>query len=306
MSSPTETLKGPDFFIVGAPKCGTTAMTADLGQHPEIGMCPRKETHHFATDLYERLAVKRGQRPPDRRRFLDLFAELQDYPRRGEASVWHLYSAAAASEIKSFHAEASVLVMLRNPVEMLPSLHSQFVYVGLEPVEDFEAALALDAERERSGTPVGFPPSSYRSAIRYSEQLRRYIDVFGRDRVHVIRYEDFRADTRATYRHACEFLGVDPGFEPEIEVINPNKQVRSRLLRRVVRRPPESLRPILHRVTTEAMRRRVGNEMNRLNTKFTRRAPTPDAVSLGIRPDVERQVHELDELLDLDVSSWLD
>jgi aspartyl/asparaginyl-tRNA synthetase len=197
-------------------------------------------------------------------------------------------------------------VMLRNPVEMLPSLHSQFVYVGLEPVEDFEAALALDAERERSGTPVGFPPSSYRSAIRYSEQLRRYIDVFGRDRVHVIRYEDFRADTRATYRHACEFLGVDPGFEPEIEVINPNKQVRSRLLRRVVRRPPESLRPILHRVTTEAMRRRVGNEMNRLNTKFTRRAPTPDAVSLGIRPDVERQVHELDELLDLDVSSWLD
>ena len=48
-------LLGPDFFIVGAPKCGTTAMAAYLGQHPEIGMCPRKESHVFATDLKERM-----------------------------------------------------------------------------------------------------------------------------------------------------------------------------------------------------------------------------------------------------------
>ena len=78
-------LEGPDFFIVGAPKCGTTAMSDYLGQHPEIGMCPRKETHVFATDLYDRLRVKSGQHPPDREQFLQFFAGLRGlpHPRRG-------------------------------------------------------------------------------------------------------------------------------------------------------------------------------------------------------------------------------
>jgi hypothetical protein len=300
-----ETLSGPDFFIVGAPKCGTTAMTDYLGQHPEIGMCPRKETHVFATDLYDRLAAKRGQRPPDHEEFLRLFADLQNQRTRGEASVWHLYSAVAANEIKSFEPEAKIVVMLRNPFDMLPSLHSQLVYVGLEPIDDFATALALDDERERSGTPVGFPPRSYRSAVRYAEQIQRYLEAFGPDRIHVIRYDEFRDDTLGTFRGTCEFLGVDSTFEPTIEVINPNKRVRSRLMRRLVRRPPEGLRSILHRVTSKDLRRRAGAEMNRLNTRFDRRPPVPDEVRNRLRPEVERQVVELDDRIGLDVSVWL-
>ena len=98
---------------------------------------------------------------------------------------------------------------------MLPSLHSQFVFVGIEPEEDFGSALALDAERERSGPPAGFPPRSYRSAVRYGEQLRRYLDVFGRERIHVIVYDEFRDDTRGAYREACRFLEVDPELRAE-------------------------------------------------------------------------------------------
>ena len=298
-------VKGPDFFIVGAPKCGTTAMTDYLAQHPEIGMCPRKETHFFAGDLYERLAVKRGQRPPDQAHFLALFDHLQDRRTRGEASVWHLYSSVAPHEIKAFEPSAKVIVMLRNPAEMVPSLHSEFVYVGLEPVEDLEAALALDDDRERNGAPPGFPPSSYRSAIRYDEQLRRYLEVFGMERIHVILYDDFRDDTLGTYREVCKFLEVDPGFEPEIQVVNPNKRVRSRLLRRFVRRPPEVARPLLHLLTTEEQRRRIGAALNGLNTRFTSRGAVPGQVREELRPEVERQVVALGEL-GIDVAAWLD
>lgn len=298
-------IKGPDFFIVGAPKCGTTAMSDYLGQHPEIGMCPRKETHVFATDLYDRLRVKSGQHPPDREQFLQFFAGLGDCRTRGEASVWHLYSSAAAAEIASFEPTAKIVVMLRDPLQMLWSLHSEFVYVGLEPVEDFETALSLDSERERSGTPVGFPPTSYRSAIRYAEQIRRYLDVFGPGRLHVVLYDSFRDDTLGAYRQTCEFLGVDPGFEPQTEVINPNKRPRNALFRRLVRRPPEAVRGVLHRVTTENMRWRVGNQLNRLNTRFTQREPLPATVRAELSPEVEKQVTELDELLGLDVGGWL-
>ena len=68
--------------------------------------------------------------------------------------------------------------------------------------------------------------------------MRRYLDVFGRERVHVIVYDDFRDDTLAVYMGVCEFLGVDPEFEPQIEVVDSNKEVRSRILRTAVKRPP--------------------------------------------------------------------
>jgi hypothetical protein len=298
-------LKGPGFFIVGAPKCGTTAMADYLGQHPEIGMCPRKETHVFASDLSERMAMRRGQVPMDRERFLELFAGLQEDRLRGEASVWHLYSTVAAAEIAAFEPEAKVIVMLRSPVEMLPSLHSQFVFVGIEPVEDFEEAYRLDPERERSGAPPGFPPRSYRSAVRYGEQLRRYLDVFGRERLHVIVYDDFRDDTPGAYRETCRFLGVDPGFEPSIEVVNPNTRVRSRAMRRVIRRPPEWLRPALHRITSERARRGVARKMIRLNTSVSQRAPLSAEIQAELAEEAAREARELDELLGLDVGGWV-
>lgn len=298
-------MRGPDFFIVGAPKCGTTAMADYLGQHPEIGMCARKETHFFAHDLRERFAVKRGQRAPTREAYLDLFATVQGRPRLGEASVWYLYSRAAPGAIKAFSPDADILVMVRNPLEMLPSLHSQLVYVGVEPEEDFERALSLDAERERSGAPRGFPPRSYRSAARYTEQIERYLNVFGRNHVHVIRYEDFRDRTLAVYRATCEFLAVDSRFAPAIAVVNPNKRVRSRSLRRLSRRPPEPLRRVLHAATTEPLRRRAGAAMKRWNTRFEERPPTSAGVVAALEPLVTEEVEGLSQLLDLDVSGWL-
>jgi hypothetical protein len=311
-----ERLRGPDFFIVGAPKCGTTAMADYLGQHPEVGMAASKEKHYFGSDLHPRLARRQDRRPRPRQKqdwfdqrwdeYLGLFAEVQDRKRLGEASVWYLYSSRAAREIKDFSSQADIIVMLRNPLEMLPSLHSQFVHVGIEPVEDFERALALDEERERSGTPRGFPPHSYRSAVRYADQVRRYLDVFGRDRVHVIIYDEFRDRTPDVYRATCEFLGVDPSYVPEIEVVNPNKRVRSRALRRFVWEPPETLRGVLHAVTSESTRVRVGTALKRWNTKFIARGAPPDHITESLRPLVAREVRELRELLGVDVAFWLE
>lgn len=298
--------RGPDFFIVGAPKCGTTAMANYLGQHPEVGMCARKETHYFADDLRARLVVKSGQRPPARDLYLSLFSGVQDRRRLGEASVWYLYSAAAPCAIKAFSPAADILVMLRNPLEMLPSLHSQFVYVGIEPEEDFERALALDEERERSGAPRGFPPRSYRSAVRYAEQVERYLETFGADHVHVITYEAFRDRTLDAYCGTCGFLGVDAAFTPEIAVVNPNKRVRSRAVRRLVRRPPEPLRRALHAATSERLRRQTGTAMKRWNTRFEERPPISTGVAHALEPLVTEEVEALRRLLALDVSGWLE
>ncbi len=303
------TLRGPDFFIVGAPKCATSAMADYLGQHPEIGMASAKESHYFGSDLPERLERKRDlyphRSPEDKRRhYMEMFTEVQGCKRIGEASVWYLYSHQAAGEIQAFSPDASIIVMLRNPIEMLPSLHSQLVHFGVEPLVDFGEALAHDEERLRNGTPKGFPPHSYRSAVAYAEQLRRYIDVFGSSRVHVVIYDDFAKDTLSAFRATCEFLDVDATFVPDIRVVNSNKQTRSRLLRDVVEEPPERLRVALHAVMPLRARVKVGTALSRINTRFAPREPPPDNTRNVLMPVVEEQVQQLAEL-NIDVCGWL-
>jgi Sulfotransferase domain len=298
-------LRGPDFFIVGAPKCGTTALADYLGQHPEVGMCPRKETHQFVGSLAPRMAVRRGQRRRSLDEYLELFRPLQNRRRLGEASVWYLYSPDAAQEIATACPEADIIVMVRNPIDMLASLHSEFVQRELEPVGDFATALDLDETREREGTPPGFPPRSYRSAVRYAEQIERYLDVFGRERVHVIVYEDMRADALGVFRSTCAFLGVDSGFRPDLRIINPNRRTRSRLIQRLITRPPEPVRSVLHRVSSQRLRRATAIRLMKMNRRVAPREALDDRVAEALKPDVAREVAALDALLGLDVSRWL-
>lgn len=275
-----------------------------LAQHPEVGMAARKESHFLVGDLAPRLAYRPARRPTldD---YLAWFAGVQDRRRLGEASVWYLYSPTAAREIERFNPEAQIIVMIRNPVEMLPSLHSEFVQQEIEPIDDFATALALDEERIRTGTPTGFPPHSYRDAVRYAEQIERYLEVFGRERVHVIVYEDFRDDTLLAFRETCEFLAVDPGFVPEMDVVNPNRRSRSRSLQRLIRRPPQALRQVLHTVTSQDLRRRGGLLLRKLNRRDVARDPLPPELAEALRPEAEREVAALGELLELDLSAWL-
>src|ERR1043166_4244119 len=134
-------MRRPDFFIVGAPKSGTTAMHTYLAQHPEVFLA-RKEVHFFGSDLDLQNDIR------DLSTYLELFAAATNELRVGESSVWYLYSRDAAKEIKQFSAASRIIIQLRNPVDMIYSLHSQLLYSGAEDIADFESALRAE-ERGR-------------------------------------------------------------------------------------------------------------------------------------------------------------
>lgn len=137
-------MKKPDFFIVGAAKCGTTAMYEYLKEHPEIFMPEdAKEPNYFGSDMnYKSSRLTEEQ-------YLSLFSDAKNEKRIGEASVWYLYSKLAASEIKEFCPSARIIIMLRNPVDMLYSLHSELFYGADEDIEDFKTALNAEEVRKK-------------------------------------------------------------------------------------------------------------------------------------------------------------
>ena len=293
----------PNFLIVGAPKCGTTALHAYLAQHPDVFMSDPKEPHYFGTDLEFRY-----RRRPSDEQYRSYFAGAGDRRRIGEASVWYLYSGCAADEIAEAVPEARIIVMLRDPVEMIPSLHSQFVYNGHEDLGLAEALAAEEARAAGRRIPphANFPSGLlYRRVAAYAPQLARYLERFGRERVHVIVYDDFKADTAAAYRETLTFLGVDPDHRPELAVVNASKRSRSMVLRRALNDPPDWLRRAARRVAPQRMRRRLYRSAVSINTEAADRDRLTGAAAEQLRREMAGPNRELEALLGRALPAWM-
>jgi hypothetical protein len=296
-------VRRPDFFIVGAPKSATTAMYEYLRVHPQIFMPDAKEFHYFGTDLVRR----RGTRPTEAE-YLRYFEGATEELRVGEASVLYLQSTRAAEEIREFSPQARIIIMLRNPVEMMHALHSELLSIGIEEIRDFGEALAAEPERA-SGARIPAATNIvdallYRSCAHFAQQVQRYLDLFGTERVHVVVYDDLRADTPAAYRSVLQFLDVDPTFEPSFAVINPAKQPRSQLVRDLAASPPNWLRRLVRASASRQLRERAYRAVHRMNARRAARTPIDAGLRARLVDEFAPEVAELGKLLGRDLSPW--
>ncbi|MCB9730969.1 MAG: sulfotransferase domain-containing protein [Deltaproteobacteria bacterium] len=302
-------MRAPDTFLVGHPRSGSGQLNGYLSRHPDIFMA-KKELHFFGTDL--------GYHDPPRstENYLSFFKDARGERRVGEASTWYLFSERAAQEIHDFTPSARILILLRNPLDMLHSLHSHFVFRGDEDIADFGEALAAEADRRegRRQPPYTIPAKAlhYRRIADYAPQVRRYLEVFGPEQVHVILNDDFRADPRAVFRGACRFLDVDedfPGFEevftPNQRARNSNRTVYSRAVQDFLVHPArqqvlEAVRPTPlpgYRFALRAMRR--------LNIRYVDRAPMDPELRAALARELTPEIEAIGALLGRDLSHWL-
>jgi hypothetical protein len=222
----------PNLFIVGAPKCGTTAWATYLGEHPQVFFSDPKEPGHFQTDFPGTLHVR------DEKDYRALFRGAGNAKVIGEGTPRYLFSAAAAQNIKAFNPAARILIFLRDQVDYLPSLHNQQLFNGSEVIEDFETAWRLSSSGRA-------PPSAreprfldYEAQGRFHEQVMRYVDAFGREQVRVFHFDDWTRNPIAVYREILDFLGLDDDGRTSFEPVN--EAARHRLLRlgRFTQSPP--------------------------------------------------------------------
>ena len=304
----------PNFFIVGAPKCGTTSLHEYLQRHPDIFMPFYKEPHFFGSDLEGSRFRQFRDRP---RRYLKLFRDARAETRIGESSPWYLVSQRAPDEIHAYNPEAKIIIMLRNPVDMLYSMWSQFRYSGNEQLETFEEALAAEPER-RQGQRIRRAAHCvtglyYRDMARFSQQIDRYFQRFGRDNVKVIIFDDFAANTAAVYRDVLEFLGVDSRFQTTFDIVNPNKEVRLEWLQKLIVNSGFSLMllkdQLTYLATTHSLvpfryRTRAVEGVIAVYTKYERRSPLTSELRRQLAHEFKSEIDKLSAVLNRDLSGW--
>ena len=275
----------PDFFVVGHPKCGTTALYQMLRLHPQIFMPEVKEPRFFAPDVIERT------RNLDE--YLALFTPAEPGQVVGEADPHSLVSRVAASAIAAHNPDARIVALFREPAGFLHSLHLQRLRSRPETVRDLRRAVDL-----------------YADYTRYVEQLQRYRAVLRADQILVLIYDDFRRDNPGALRRVLEFLGVDPAHRIDPVEANPSVAIRpaaDTILRTVLAaQSPASLavKRAVRAVTPRSARRAA---IITFRQHFVR-APAPprdEALMAELRHRLKPEVVQLGELLGRDlVSLW--
>ena len=220
-------------------------MAEYLREHPDVCFSTPKEPHYFL------LHDLRGREPAELRdavrgKYLDLyFRDRQGASVFAEGSVSYLYAPERLEPILKLWPRAKFIISLRNPLEMVPSLHQRLFYNGDENQRQFDHAWDLTAER-RAGRKI--PRScldprflDYWEAGKLGKHLERFFELVPRERCLVTVFDDFKADPGAMYREVLQFLDLPDNGRTTFERHNESKDSRFAWIHRLMKRPPRSL-----------------------------------------------------------------
>ncbi|MBC21734.1 MAG: hypothetical protein CMG54_02425 [Candidatus Marinimicrobia bacterium] len=228
--------KVPNLFIVGAPKCGTTFLYTYLKKHPDIYFPNFKEPHFFGSDLIR----KNGAYDLSQKDYNDLFSTNKKII--GEASTFYIFSKKSAQEIYNHNPKAKIIIMIRNLVDLVHSLHAQFIFSGDEIVEDFSKALDLEKSRLNGKnipkqTTIVNKLYYTTNILSIPNNIESYINLFGIENIRFIHLDEIKNNPRKVYKDTLDFLNVDSGFRIDtFKVVNKNKVYKYRIIRDLLKK----------------------------------------------------------------------
>jgi len=287
----------PDFFIIGAPKAGTTAMSEYLRRHPDILFSEPKEPYFFNDDFSSRYAKSYED-------YLKCFSGGTGGGRLwGEGSVFYLFSQAAVSNILNCRPDAKFIVMLRNPIDAAYSMHWQALFSTDEDILDFEEAWRAQVDRQKG---VRVPRHNkirealmYGPLFKYGEQLTRLYNHVARERIHIVLFEDFVSDPGRCYADTLDFLGLRFCELPTFGQVNRSKRYRSRWLMSVLREGVKIKKRL--GVTRELG---IMTRVKAWNTKHERRPPLSKKIREELRRYFDADIRKTEKLIGRDLSAW--
>ena len=200
-----------DFFIVGAPKSGTTSLYHYLNEHPHVEMSSQKEPDYFSDKEIHEQGMYYGK---NRINTIDLYEDLFDQKKGvvyGESSVSYLFYENVPENLKSYNSNAKIIIMLRNPIDRAFSHYLMDYRLGLVS-DSFEDIINKKSKHKNAHLFY----QQYIEVSEYAKQIQRYFNVFSADNILLVDYEDFKSDVAGTVDVAYDFLSISTEFAADV------------------------------------------------------------------------------------------
>ena len=301
--------KIPNLFIVGSAKAGTTSLYNYLKCHPDIYMCPIQDIAYFCTDIHKKsdLYHKKKKYYPYRTKksYLNLFKKNRKVI--GEVSRTYLISHDAPKKIYKFNQDAKIIILIREPIQMLYALHSIYLYYQNETICDFEKALKAEKERKKGKMippRVGFPGALYYSEIaKTSKYIKKYYKYFPKKQIMLILFDDLKKNPNKILNKVYEFLDVKPMNLKKFKTYNKNKKIRfvkiqsfiytSHIKKKIRKLLPNSVKTNAKKIILNLISKNVKRPSLRKDLKRT------------LKKKFKKEVKALSGLLDIDlINLW--
>jgi len=199
-----------DFIIIGAQRCGITSLYNYLISHPNVSPALNNEVHFF--DIHYNKGIDW---------YWKQFPLLQEKPNSdeksltGESTPYYLFHPLAAKRIFKHLPKIKLILQLRNPVDRAYSHYNHAVRVGNESLS-FDEAIKQEPERLRNEEEKIYQDQysfnhqklSYLSRGAYAEQLERYLELFKKEQMLILKSEDFFASPQQILNRVFSFLGI--------------------------------------------------------------------------------------------------
>lgn len=213
ITSPARSL--PDWYIIGAPKCGTTSLHDYIIQHPDIDPCMSKEPCYYNGWYDYGQYYYRAQFPSRSRGRIT-----------GESTTSYLAHPLVAQRMHSLTPHAKIIVMVRNPADRAYSQYHMMRRSEVETAPTFEVALTYEEQRQREyerGDMNEHIWHMYRGNGMYAYHLTRWHPYFPVDKMLIINYDDFASRPQSVLDRVWNHLGVRPLHIPARRPLNVGK-----------------------------------------------------------------------------------
>ncbi len=249
-----------DFIGVGAQKSGTSWAYTCLYEHPQV-CAPIKEIHFFSRPRFEK----------GKEWYESHFKKCEESKICGEFSTSYLYSNEAPIRIHDLYPHVKLIAILRNPVDRAISQYKNAIKAG-----EITESISFDEFLQQDESVI--------AQGKYCQQLERYLQVFPKERMLILIYEDIKKDPMTFMKKIYQFLAVADDYKASMlyTEVNIARVPKSVLLGRVMHHTAEFLRGIGLDTLVHAVRKAgLPNVIHTLNTKDVDPAKDIDTSSLA-------------------------
>ncbi|MFD1020180.1 sulfotransferase domain-containing protein [Thalassobacillus hwangdonensis] len=292
----------PNLFIVGAAKSATTTIYIHLQKHEDIFFSEVKEPKYLSRPYKEFPMrgpgddVSEKEEISSKEVYFDLFSNRKE-KYLGEASVDYLYYYHTAKEIHNLNPKAKIIICIRNPVDRAYSAYWHLKNDEREALS-FEDALKEEENRIKNNYEFIW---HYKNAGLYYEQVKAYIETFGKENVHILMQEEISQDIKGSINNILEFLGLGKiTFEIDNIKNNPSGIPKSKIINKFVRNQNQ-FKNLLKFIVPKSFRQKV-------KAKILSKNYTKTTMDQKIRSQLTRyytdDIKELEHLINKDLSKW--
>ncbi|NIK90867.1 sulfotransferase [Mangrovimonas sp. CR14] len=298
-----------NLFVVGAAKSGTTSLYNYLNQHPDIFLPKVKEPNYYSSiDSEDPLVYSPPKKDVfyhnkiinDENTYFSLFENSYDYEITGDCSPSYLWDKTAAKKIFADFPNAKIVIILRDPIMRTFSHYLMNLKNGVEKDPDFLSALKRDAKEFPKVWGDG-KVFLYKELSMYYDQVKIYLEVFKKENIKVIIYEEFFSDIELGLSELFNFLKISSTNNINFNEIHNKYSIPKNSFFRFLLKNKSKLtllRTLVPRTTTQFLNKNV----------FYRESEKPKITEESrnyLKNIFAEDVRNLEKLLDLNLHKWL-